>query len=69
MKGSASWATVWWVRGQTVGTVVGGQSLFDGLRPRPTPLACNVYEVEVLLLSVLLLSVLLLSVLQVCRLS
>ena len=48
--GSGSWVAGWWIRGQTVGTVVRGRRPFEVLRPYPKPLAGNVYEVEQLLL-------------------
>ena len=34
----------WWIQGQIVGTDVCGQRQFEVLRPRPTPLAGNVFE-------------------------
>ena len=45
----------WWICGQTVGTVVFDQRLFDVLRTRPTPLVVNVFEVGLLMLLLLFL--------------
>ena len=47
--GSGSWVAGWWIRGQTVGTVVCGRRLFGVLRQLLTPLAGNVFDVGPLL--------------------